>query len=193
MKKIFSIFSLFVLLIIDFAAFAQTQRFPRPEFESGYTQPVASMPEPRAGIFALVDVLLLIAALSLITWFIHRKRSRTGVVITSLFSIVYFGFLREGCVCSVGSVQNVVLALFNPGYHIPLSALAIFRYSVGLYIVFRKNLLCWSMSFGGGTGCFSVETGEFEEMATESFGIDSMDISWFSDSLCSNGDRFYYL
>lgn len=141
MKKIFSLFSLLVLLIIDFAAFAQTQRFPRPEFESGYTQPVASMPEPRAGIFALVDVLLLIAALSLITWFIHKKRSRTGVVITSLFSIVYFGFLREGCVCSVGSVQNVVLALFNPGYHIPLSALAFFVIPL-VYTLFFGRTFC---------------------------------------------------
>ncbi|MDQ2178030.1 4Fe-4S binding protein [Marinifilum sp. D714] len=141
MKKIFSLFSLLVLLIIDFAAFAQTQRFPRPEFESGYTQPVTSMPEPRAGIFALVDVLLLIAALSLITWFIHKKRSRTGVVITSLFSIVYFGFLREGCVCSVGSVQNVVLALFNPGYHIPLSALAFFVIPL-VYTLFFGRTFC---------------------------------------------------
>ncbi|WP_321516053.1 4Fe-4S binding protein [Marinifilum fragile] len=141
MKKIFSIFSLLVLLVIDFAAFAQTQRFPRPEFESGYTQPVTSMPEPRAGIFALVDVLLLIVVLSLITWFIHKKRSRTGVVITSLFSIVYFGFLREGCVCSVGSVQNVVLALFNPGYHIPLSALAFFVIPL-VYTLFFGRTFC---------------------------------------------------
>lgn len=141
MKKIFSIFSLILLSIVDFVAFAQTQRFPRPEFESGYTQPVTSMPEPRAGIFALVDVLLLIAALSLITWFIHKKRSRTSVVVTSLFSLVYFGFLREGCVCSVGSVQNVVLALFNPGYHIPLSALAFFVIPL-VYTLFFGRTFC---------------------------------------------------
>jgi ferredoxin len=141
MKKIFSIFSLLALLILDFAAFAQTQRFPRPEFESGYTQPVTSMPDPRAGIFALVDVLILVAALSLITWFIHKKRSRTGVVITSLFSLVYFGFMREGCVCSVGSLQNVVLALANPGYHIPLSALAFFVIPL-IYTLFYGRTFC---------------------------------------------------
>ena len=141
MKKVLSILSLLLLSIVAFATFAQTQRFPRPEFESGYTQPVTSMPAPRAGIFALVDVLLLIAALSLITWFIHKKRSRTGVVITSLFSLVYFGFLREGCVCSVGSVQNVVLALFNPGYHIPLSALAFFVIPL-VYTLFFGRTFC---------------------------------------------------
>jgi len=111
---------------MDLVAFAQTQRFPKPEFESGYTQPVTSMPAPRDGLFVYLDVIVLIASLSLITWFILKKRSRSGVVAISLFSILYFGFFREGCVCSVGSVQNVVLALFNPGYHIPLSALAFF-------------------------------------------------------------------
>ncbi|MPQ48380.1 4Fe-4S binding protein [Marinifilum sp. N1E240] len=126
MKKSLAFISLLILLLMDLVAFAQTQRFPKPEFESGYTQPVTSMPAPRDGLFVYLDVIVLIASLSLITWFILKKRSRTGVVAISLFSILYFGFFREGCVCSVGSVQNVVLALFNPGYHIPLSALAFF-------------------------------------------------------------------
>ena len=126
MKKSLAFISLLILLLMDLVAFAQTQRFPKPEFESGYTQPVTSMPAPRDGLFVYLDVIVLIASLSLITWFILKKRSRSGVVAISLFSILYFGFFREGCVCSVGSVQNVVLALFNPGYHIPLSALAFF-------------------------------------------------------------------
>jgi polyferredoxin len=44
----------------------------------------------------------------------------------SVFSLAYFGFYRQGCICSVGSVQNVALALFNSGYSIPLSALMFF-------------------------------------------------------------------
>jgi NosR/NirI family nitrous oxide reductase transcriptional regulator len=44
----------------------------------------------------------------------------------SLFSLAYFGFYREGCICAVGSVQNVSLALFNTGYSIPLTALLFF-------------------------------------------------------------------
>jgi NosR/NirI family transcriptional regulator, nitrous oxide reductase regulator len=44
----------------------------------------------------------------------------------SVFSLAYFGFYREGCICSVGSVQNVSLALFNTGYSIPLTALLFF-------------------------------------------------------------------
>lgn len=140
MKKSFAFISLLIFFVgMEFAAFSQQQRFPKPEFESGYTQPVTSMPVPRDGMFALLDVLVLIAALSLITWFILKKRSRTGVVAVSIFSILYFGFFREGCVCSVGSVQNVVLALFNPGYHIPLSALAFFVIPLAYTLFFGRT------------------------------------------------------
>lgn len=142
MKKSLAFISLLILFVgMEFAAFSQQQRFPKPEFESGYEQPVASMPEPRDGMFAFLDVMVLLAALSLITWFILKKRSRTGVVAVSVFSILYFGFFREGCVCSVGSVQNVVLALFNPGYHIPLSALAFFVIPL-IYTLFFGRTFC---------------------------------------------------
>ena len=43
-----------------------------------------------------------------------------------MFSLAYFGFYRQGCICSVGSVQNVALALFNDDYTIPLPALLFF-------------------------------------------------------------------
>jgi len=140
MKKSLAFISLLIFFVgMEFAAFSQQQRFPKPEFESGYTQPVTSMPAPQDGLFALLDVLVLLSALSLITWFVLKRRSRTGVVAVSVFSILYFGFFREGCVCSVGSVQNVVLALFNPGYHIPLSALAFFVIPLAYTLFFGRT------------------------------------------------------
>jgi polyferredoxin len=44
----------------------------------------------------------------------------------AVFSVAYFGFYRQGCICSIGAVQNVSLALFNSNYSIPLSALLFF-------------------------------------------------------------------
>jgi ferredoxin len=44
----------------------------------------------------------------------------------SVFSLAYFGFYRQGCICAVGSVQNISLALFNDNYTLPLSALLFF-------------------------------------------------------------------
>jgi len=141
-KKLVTMVSMFILLMTSgFPLFAQQQRFPKPEFESGYTQPVTSMPEARSEFFAIFDVFVLILALSLITWLILKKRSRRGVLAMSVFSILYFGFFREGCICSVGSLQNVTLALFQPEYSIPLSALAFFVIPL-VYTLFFGRTFC---------------------------------------------------
>ena len=44
----------------------------------------------------------------------------------SLFSLAYFGFYREGCICAIGAPQNVALALFDSTYTLPATALAFF-------------------------------------------------------------------
>jgi polyferredoxin len=41
-------------------------------------------------------------------------------------SLFYFGFWREGCVCPIGAIQNVTLALFDSSYAMPLGVLAFF-------------------------------------------------------------------
>ena len=105
--------------------FAQ-DRFPRPEFESGYVYPEHQVPLQRSLVWEYIDLVVLIGALAVASWLALKKRSRQGLVWLSVFSLAYFGFFREGCVCSVGSVQNVSLALFNEGYAIPLTALLFF-------------------------------------------------------------------
>lgn len=126
MKK--TVVYIVIILIISFQLFNSlgVQRFPRPEFESGYVIPQTVTPEPRSQFLAILDVGVLIFSLSVITWLVLKKRSRNGVFWMSIFSILYFGFFREGCVCSVGSVQNVTLALFNPEYSIPITVIAFF-------------------------------------------------------------------
>jgi polyferredoxin len=71
-------------------------------------------------------VAVLAAALVLASWLIYRKRSRKGLIWLSIFSLLYFGFWRKGCVCAIGSVQNVALALFDPGYAVPVGVTAFF-------------------------------------------------------------------
>lgn len=105
--------------------FAQ-DRFPRPEFESGYVYPTNQLPLQRAQVWEYIDVAVLIGALMVTSWLALRKRSRQGLIWMSLFSLAYFGFYRQGCICSVGSVQNVSLALFNQEYAVPLTALLFF-------------------------------------------------------------------
>ncbi len=117
---------IFVLLLCWHAVLYAQDRFPRPEFESGYVYPTNQMPTQKAPVWEYFDVAVLISALIVSTWLALKKRSRQGLIWMSVFSLAYFGFYRQGCICSVGSVQNVALALFNDGYTIPLPALLFF-------------------------------------------------------------------
>jgi NosR/NirI family nitrous oxide reductase transcriptional regulator len=125
MKKTLPYLILVLLLCWHVVLFAQ-DRFPRPEFESGYQYATNQMPTQRAPVWEYVDVVVLIVALSVTAWLAIKKRSRQGIIWMSVFSLAYFGFYRQGCICSVGSVQNVALALFNDSYTIPLTALLFF-------------------------------------------------------------------
>ncbi len=125
MKKKSAILLLLLLSLLAVNNFA-IQRFPKPEFETAYTQPEVQIPAARAAIMQYLDLAVLVASLCLITWFVLKKRSRTGVFWMTVFSILYFGFYRKGCICSVGSIQNITLGLFHPEYHIPFTALAFF-------------------------------------------------------------------
>ncbi|HET9571752.1 MAG TPA: 4Fe-4S binding protein [Bacteroidales bacterium] len=115
---------LFMGLAMDVSA--QQQRFPKPEFQSGYQTPTTLEPAPRMPFMEYVDVFVLIAVMSLTTWFIFKKRSRKGILWLSVFSLAYFGFYRNGCICSIGAVQNLSLALFGNNYSISYSELAFF-------------------------------------------------------------------
>jgi len=128
---------LLIMLLWHAVLFAQ-ERFPRPEFESGYVYPEYQQPLQRSQAWEYIDVGVLIAALSVTSWLALKKRSRQGIIWMSVFSLAYFGFYREGCICSVGSVQNVALALFNDGYAIPLTTLLFFLIPLVFALLFGR-------------------------------------------------------
>ena len=114
-----------MLFIWHSVLYAQ-QRFPRPEFESGYTFPANQLLNQRGPLWEYMDVAVLIVTLILTSWLALKKRSRRGIIWVSVVTLAYFGFYRQGCICAVGSVQNVALSLFNDNYAMPLSALLFF-------------------------------------------------------------------
>ena len=95
-------------------------RVPRPEFEGDYRYPDLLTPDPRSLVLEHLDVALLALALVAAAVFGLKARSRGALVGLSVFSVACFGFVREGCICPVGSIQNVALALFDNGYALPL-------------------------------------------------------------------------
>ena len=92
-------------------------RFPKPDFESGYEYPDLQYAVPNELMWDVIDVVLLLALLASAAWAITRRRK--PMIWISLISVLYFGFFREGCVCSVGSIQNIVLAMVDETYHLP--------------------------------------------------------------------------
>jgi len=138
----------FLLILMQGLHVSAIQRFTRPEFESGYSQPQTLVPDPRASILAVLDVIILIAALSVVTWLVLKKRSRMGVFLVSVVSLIYFGFYREGCVCSVGSVQNIALALFSKSYGISLTILAFFTLPLVFTLFFGRTFCAGVCPFG---------------------------------------------
>ena len=140
-------FSMLMLVIslLAFNAFA-IQRFPKPEFESGYKIPATQVTRVQPVIYEYLDLIVFIGCMSLITWLILKKRSRKAVFWISVFALLYFGFYRKGCICPVGSLQNITMALFNPEYNIPLHSDCVFCNSAWLYPVFWPYFLCRSLS-----------------------------------------------
>ena len=69
---------------------------------------------------------MLAASLGVATWLVLGKRSRRGWWRCPCSRWLYFGFYRKGCVCAIGSLQNVALALGDSGYAVPVGVLAFF-------------------------------------------------------------------
>ena len=152
MNQIKRYFLLICILIVttfqSFGAAEAKQRFPKPEFANGYTQPNTTAPSARFMFLEYFDVFMLLVVLSVTTWFVLKKRSRRGVFWMSVFSLLYFGFYREGCICSIGSIQNVVLALVDPTYAIPITALLFFLLPLAFSLFFGRTFCAGACPLG---------------------------------------------
>lgn len=143
-------FLLFILyfLLFTFTLTAQEQRFPKPEFETGYEQPSPETPEPRTLAMEYFDVIVLLLVLSAATWIALKSRSRRGVLWLSVFTLLYFGFFRNGCICSIGAIQNVSLTFFDSGYAISLTALLFFILPLLVTLFFGRTFCAGACPLG---------------------------------------------
>lgn len=116
----------------------QELRFPAPEFESGYKFPETTIPQATTETRQWIDVAVFAAALSLATWFAVKRHSRRGVFWLMIFSLLYFGFYKQGCICPIGSIQNVALSLFNSHYALPVTVLIFFVLPLLFALVFGR-------------------------------------------------------
>lgn len=137
---------LLILIMVFFLSidlFSQDQRFPQPEFHTDYQMPETEKPDSRSGTMEYLDLFVLIAVLGISLFAIFKKRSRKWIIWISFFTLLYFGFYRNGCICSVGALQNVGLALFDSNYAIPFTVLAFFAIPLVLALFFGR-IFCGS-------------------------------------------------
>jgi polyferredoxin len=148
MKKLKYILFTVYFLLLTFSVWAQQQRFPKPEFETGYEQPSTITPEPRALALEYFDVLVLLVVLILATWFALKSRSRQGVLWLSVFTLIYFGFYRNGCICPIGAIQNVTLSFADPTYAISLTVLLFFLLPLAFTLFFGRTFCAGACPLG---------------------------------------------
>lgn len=100
---------------------------PQPDsIGGGYKLPAVQKPLPRDYWLQVMDVLLLAAAMGISVWLVLARRSRKWLLALAIGSLAYFGFYRQGCICPIGSIQNVAAAIANPSYSIPIVVTATF-------------------------------------------------------------------
>jgi len=104
----------------------------------GYQVPVVQKPLPRDYWLQVLDVALLSAAMGVSVWLVLRRRSRKWLMALTIGSLAYFGFYREGCICPIGSLQNVAVALTDPKYSIPIVVTATFVLPLAVALFFGR-------------------------------------------------------
>ena len=138
-----------IAALVGCLGIAQAQnRFPKPDFESGYQYPDLQYAVPNETLWVILDLLLLVALMGIVTWALYKKHTRGPIFWVSLISVGYFGFFREGCVCSIGSIQNIALALVDESYHLPLTVLLFFLLPILFAFLFGRVFCAGVCPFG---------------------------------------------
>ncbi|MCM2372719.1 4Fe-4S binding protein [Aporhodopirellula aestuarii] len=132
--------SLLALLVGLHSSIVSGELIPTPDFSS-HSIPTTQVPSGSGLAWEYLDVAILVVALSLASYFALVTRSRRHLFLLSFASLVWFGFVRQGCVCSIGATQNVALAIFDNGYVIPLSVVAFFLLPL-LFTLFFGRTFC---------------------------------------------------
>jgi hypothetical protein len=133
-KACATVCAVFLLIAAAATARAQAIQYQRPvdtapqekSIGGGYKTPPVQRPLPRSPWREIFDLALLAAALGTSVWIVLSRRNRRWLIALTIACLAYFGFYREGCVCPIGSIQNVVVALTEPHYRIPIVVTATF-------------------------------------------------------------------
>jgi len=129
-------------LLLQSKTAGAVERFPPPDFvETAHEIPSPTTPHPRQDIYEYIDAAVLLAALGLSSYLVLKVRSRRAIFILMVFSLLYFGFWRKGCVCPIGAGQNIVLSVFDRDYTVPI-VVAVFFLLPLVFTLFFGRTFC---------------------------------------------------
>lgn len=103
-----------------------------------YVTPDVQRPHPRSWVLEMLDVGLLAVALGLSTWIVLARRNRSWLVLLTIACLAYFGFYRDGCVCSIGAIQNITVAFVDPSFAVSYAVIAFFMLPLMLAVFFGR-------------------------------------------------------
>jgi polyferredoxin len=146
-------------------------RFPKPDFESGYVYPEHQYIIPNEALWTYIDIAILVMLMSFVAWAVIKRGIRWPVIAVSLFSVAYFGFFRKGCVCSIGAVQHVALALVDPSYSIPLVVLLMFILPIVFTLLFGRVFCAGVCPFGALQELVNVKSYRLSKTVTTVLGL----------------------
>ncbi len=132
-----------LILLIFPAILSGQQRFPNPEFKSGYRLPTFEQPIPQFSSDPYIAFMAMLIVMGLTAYFVYYRRSRRPLRWLLFFSIFYFGFYHQGCICSIGSIQNVSEALFDRNKVLPFFVIGAFL-SPLITALFFGRVFCFS-------------------------------------------------
>ena len=150
---------LFLLLIISlFVLVSGEQNHPYPTFDkSNYQFPQITTPLAKIPLWDWIDTGVLFAALCAASWLTLKKRNRKWIAGLMLFSLFYFGFWRQGCVCPVGSIGNIAFAATNSSYTVPVVVLVFFLMPLLFTLFFGRSFCGAVCPLGAIQDLFSIK------------------------------------
>ena len=102
-------------LLLAPTALLAVARFPQPQFDTGHVVPVAGHPAVLQLLPPWADALIFAVVLLLAAWLVLQRRSARLILWLAIISLVWFGFIRHGCICPVGATQNVAMLACGAG------------------------------------------------------------------------------
>jgi polyferredoxin len=148
-------FLIIISLFIAVAAFAETaavspaaadnkqqtqaaEQFP--DFSDYETPPPAVFHNPPSWML-IADPVILTLLLGLGAWMLGRGKSRVFISLPLAAGLLYFGFIKHGCICPVGATGNIVASLTHRD--LSTAATSIFMFFIPVvFALFAGRVFC---------------------------------------------------